>query len=166
MKKNQPTLYKTAQALSQQQTPISHVVVVDDSHGRYVQRRVQVFPAPPTLQRQWAGLTCLITVDRFGIRDGKSFDERHFYISSQSLDASCFLVPIQQHWGIENRLHWVRDVTFREDFPPRQGGNAPVNWAILHNFFITIARTLGFRTIPQAQRALANQLQKVFSLLV
>src|SRR5689334_541398 len=70
------------------------------------------------------------------------------------------------YWGIENRLHWVRDVTFKEDFPPRLGGNAPVNWSILHNFFITLARQLGFRTIPQAQRALSNQLELVFSLFV
>jgi hypothetical protein len=36
-----------------------------------------------------------------------------------------FLRPIQQHWTIENRLHWVRDVTFDEDHP-RPGGTAPV----------------------------------------
>lgn len=60
------------------------------------------------------------------------------------------------HWGIENRLHWVKDVTFSEDEPPRCGGNAPVNWAILHTFFIAIARFFNFRIIPQAQRALFN----------
>jgi hypothetical protein len=75
-------------------------------------------------------------------------------------------VDIQGHWGIENRLYWVRDVTFCEDLPPHRGGNAPVNWSILHNFFITLARKLCFRTIPQAQRALSNQLDKVFSLFV
>jgi hypothetical protein len=63
-------------------------------------------------------------------------------------------------------LHWVKDVTFAEDFPPRIGGNAPVNWAILHSFFMTIARSIGFRTILQAQQALANQLKHIFSILV
>ncbi|MFN6525715.1 hypothetical protein [Nostoc sp. ChiSLP03a] len=82
------------------------------------------------------------------------------------MSAKDALTDTQKHWGIENRLHWVRDVTFSEDFPLRRGGNAPVNWAILHNFFITLARFLGFRTIPQAQRALANQIQKVFSFFV
>ncbi|MHC5723508.1 MAG: hypothetical protein ACYTXY_04995, partial [Nostoc sp.] len=70
------------------------------------------------------------------------------------------------HWGIENRLHWVRDVTFSEDFPQRRGGYAPVNWAILHNLFITIARWFNFRTIPQAQRVLSNQLSRIFTLLM
>jgi hypothetical protein len=59
-----------------------------------------------------------------------------------------------------------KDITFsvgiasgREDFPLHRGGNALVNWAILHTFFIMIARFFGFRTIPQAQRALSKQLQ-------
>ncbi|MBD2724973.1 transposase [Nostoc sp. FACHB-892] len=56
----------------------------------------------------------------------------------QNLEAQQLLADTQGHWGIENRLHWVKDVTFSEDFPLRRGGNAPVNWAILHSFFITI----------------------------
>ncbi|MBE9207817.1 transposase [Nostoc sp. LEGE 06077] len=92
--------------------------------------------------------------------------ERQFYISSQIHDAQQLLADTIGHWGIENRLHWVRDVTFSEDFPPCCGGNAPVNWAILHNFLITIARFFGFCTIPQAQCALSNQLAQVFSLFV
>ncbi|WP_334785046.1 hypothetical protein [Nostoc sp.] len=94
------------------------------------------------------------------------FQPRQFYICSQYLEAQQLLADIHLSWGIENRLHWVRDVTFKEDFPPRSGGNAPVNWSILHNFFITIARKLRFRTIPQVQRALSNQLHKVFSFFV
>ncbi|MBD1945680.1 hypothetical protein H6F50_25580 [Coleofasciculus sp. FACHB-712] len=85
-------------------------------------------------------------------------DQRQFYISSQCLEAKQLLADSRGHWGIENRLQWVKDVTFVEDCPSRRGGNAPVNWVILHTFFITIARFLGFRTIPQAQRALSNQL--------
>lgn len=166
LKENQPTLYKMAQTQSQQHAPLSSATTVEDTHGRLVQRHAQVFAAPDALQQQWAGLTCFVMVHRSGYRDDKPFSEQQFYISTQSLCAQELLAATQGHWGIENRLHWVRDVTFCEDFPPRQGGNAPVNWAILHNFFITIARYLGFRTIPQAQRALANQLQKVFSLLV
>ncbi len=150
----------------QQHTPLSSAITVDDTHGRTVQRHVQVFAATVALQRQWSGLVCFVVVQREGVRDGQHFHDCQFYISSQSLCANQFLADTIGHWGIENRLHWVRDVTFAEDFPPRRGGNAPVNWAILHNFFITIARFLGFRTIPQAQRALANQLHQVFSLLV
>ena len=131
-----------------------------------MKRHCQVFAVPESLQPKWAGLKTFVVIERSGQRDRQPFHERQFYICSQLLKAEQLLSDTQGHWGIENRLHWVKDVTFCEDFPLRRGGNAPVNWALLHNFFITIARYLGFRTIPQAQRALANQLDKIFSFFV
>ncbi len=176
LKHNQPTLYKIAQSQSQQSPPLSCATTFEDSHSRIVKRQCQVFAVPEPLQSKWTGLKTFVVIERSGQRDGakrtllggdrQSFHERQFYICSQCLEAEQLLADTQGHWGIENRLHWVKDVTFCEDFPSRRGGNAPVNWALLHTFFITIARFLGFRTIPQAQRALANQLDKVFSLLV
>lgn len=139
---------------------------MENVHSRLVQRQCQVFAVPQHIQHHWSGLRSIVVVEREGQRQGKSWSERQFYLSSLIIPASVLLADTIGHWGIENRLHWVRDVTFCEDFPPRRGGNAPVNWAILHNFFLTIARFLGFRTIPQAQRALSNQLEQVFSLLV
>ncbi|MEH1965960.1 MULTISPECIES: ISAs1 family transposase [unclassified Nostoc] len=166
LKENQPTLYKMAQTESQQDTPLSSATTVENVHSRLVQRECKVFAAPEQLQKKWSGLKTFVVVERQGERNDQPFYERQFYICSQCLEAQQLLADIQGHWGIENRLHWVRDVTFKEDFPPRRGGNAPVNWSILHNFFITIARKLRFRTIPQAQRALSNQLHKVFSFFV
>lgn len=155
-----------AQTQSQHETPLTSAITVENVHSRKVQRECKVFTAPEQMQKKWSGLKTFVVVERQGERDGQPFYERQFYICSQCLEAQQLLADIQGHWGIENRLHWVRDVTFKEDFPLRRGGNAPVNWSILHNFFITIARQLGFRTIPQAQRALSNQLHKVFSFFV
>ena len=166
LKNNQPTLFKMAQNQLQQTIPLSCATEVQETHNRIIQRQCQVLAVPEKLQKIWSGLKAFVVVDRVGMRDNQPFYERHFYISSQILDAQQLLADTIGHWGIENRLHWVKDVTFKEDFPPRRGGYAPINWAILHTFFITIARFFGFRTIPQAQRALSNQLDKVFSLLV
>ncbi|KAB8316493.1 hypothetical protein SD81_028115 [Tolypothrix campylonemoides VB511288] len=156
-----------------------------------MKRQCKVFAVPEPLQSKWTGLKTFVVIQRSGQRDSakrtllggdrQSFHECQFYICSQCLEAEQLLAEPCGHWGIENRLHWggsavggfpdlrrlpFKDVTFCEDFPSRRGGNAPVNWALLHTFFITSARFLGFRTIPQAQRALANQLGRVFSLLV
>lgn len=155
-----------AQIQSKQSIPLSIATTQEDVHSRLVRRDCKVFAVPELLQKKWTGLKTFVVIERKGKRDGQSFNEHQFYISSQIISAAELLADTVGHWGIENRLHWVRDVTFCEDFPPRRGGNAPVNWSILHNFFITIARRLGFRTIPQAQRVLANQLPKVFSLFV
>lgn len=127
-------------------------------------RRACVYAAPVTLQRHWAGLERLIWVERWGIRAGESFHEQVGYISSLSLSADEFLAHIQQHWGIENRCHWVRDVTLEEDYA-RPGGNAPVVWAILNCFLLSMVRQLGYRTVPQGARALANRVHQVFEFL-
>jgi hypothetical protein len=63
------------------------------------------------------------------------------------LGANAFLGNIQQHWGIENRLHWVRDVTFQKSYACLSS-SAPMVWAILNCFVIVIVCQLGFRTIP------------------
>lgn len=132
-----------AQNQLQHTTPLSCATFNQKTHGRVVQRQCQVFRVPQIAKKTWSGLQAFVVVERVDMRDGKPFNERHFYISSQILDATLLLNDVIGHWGIENRLHWIKDVTFREDFPLRRGGNAPVNWAILHSFFITNARFFG-----------------------
>ncbi len=164
LKANQPTLYRTLQQLHQSRACLSQAQSVDTTHNRHVYRQVWVYPAPPQLRCQWQGLRCLIWVERWGMRDGRPFHEQMGYISDLELSAVEFLQRIQQHWGIENRLHWVRDVQFDED-KARPGGKAPVIWAILNCFLITIVRQLAFRTIPQGVRALTNQVRQVYAIL-
>jgi hypothetical protein len=164
LKANQPTLYKTVVHLQQTGTPLTQVQTFDSSHNRQVYRQVWVYEAPAHLQSHWANLKCLIWVERHGVRQGKPFHEQQGYISDLALEATEFAQRIQQHWGIENRLHWVRDVTFDEDHA-RPGGYAPVVWAILNCFLITLVRRLGCRTVPQGARKLANQVKRVFEFL-
>jgi hypothetical protein len=164
LKANQPTLYHTLTQLHQSGPCLTQTQTVDTSHNRQVHRRVSTYAAPPQLQRLWKGLKTLIWVERWGVRDGQTFEEQIGYISDLELSASQFLLHIQQHWNIENRLHWVRDVTFEEDHA-RPGGNAPVIWAILNCFVINIVRQLAYRTIPQGIRALTNQVQQVYAIL-
>jgi hypothetical protein len=102
----------------------------------------------------------LIWVERWGIRAGQPFEEPIGYISDLELNAVPFLQQIQQHWTIETRLHWVRDVTFDEDYA-RPGGKALVMWAILNCFLISIVRQLAYCTIPQKLRVLTNQVHQV-----
>ena len=164
LKANQPSLLEALEQLHQSASCESEAYTFDHSHKRGIHRRLRVYLAPPELQQQWAGLQCLIWVNRWGNRDGKPFHETIGYISDLMLDAEEFLVRVQHHWSIENRLHWVRDVTFDEDYS-HPGGNAPVIWAILNCFLITLVRQLGYRTLPQGIRLLANQFKKVFSFL-
>ncbi|GAB4305542.1 MAG: hypothetical protein Fur0025_47600 [Oscillatoriaceae cyanobacterium] len=124
LKANQKTLHQTLKTLHQSGQFLSVASDFSDTHNREVERRVFVYEVPPHLCHQWAGLKRLIWVERCGWRLNKPFHESIGYISDLELDATEFMHRIQQYWGIENRLHWVRDVTFAEDYA-RPGGNAP-----------------------------------------
>lgn len=165
VKENQPTLLRRIEQIARNHQPLTQALREEHSHGRRVQRKVSVFEAPQSLRRKWMGLKTLILVERQGHRGSKDFHQSAYYLSSQSLSAPIFMQKIQGHWSIENQLHWVKDVTFAEDEPPRRGGHAPVNWAILFSWFITLARRAKFRTVPDACRFWANQVDEVFSLL-
>lgn len=125
---------------------------------------MHVYAAPPDLPQRWAtaGITRIIWVNRQGLRAGKPFQEAHCYLSNLTLDATAFLALTRSHWQIENGLHWVKDVTLDEDYPPRRGGYAPISWTVFNSFLITLARRLGCRTLPACMRALANQVHQVF----
>ncbi len=166
VKQNQPTLYRMIESTAQTQPAISCASVLDSSHGRSIERIVDVFAAPPELLTKWIGVKSVIRVHRTGTRAQKPFTETIYYLSSQSLSADTYMTLIRGHWAIENRLHWVKDVTFSEDYPPRLGGHAPVNWAIFFTWIVTLVRRAGIRTVPQAFRLWANQVDDVFSFLV
>jgi len=53
----------------------------------------------------------------------------------------------REHWGIENQLHHVRDVTCREDQARTNAGNAPQVLAALRNIALTVVRRLGFKPV-------------------
>jgi predicted transposase YbfD/YdcC len=166
VKQNRATAYAAIAQIEATQVPQDQASEEDDSHGRRVHRQARVFEPSLELRAKWSHLSSVGVVQRSGIREEKLFEETVFYLSSARLSAAQLLHASRQHWQIENGLHWVKDVSFEEDYPPRRGGHAPVNWAIFNTFAITLARRQGWRTVPQALRNWANQLPKVFSFLV
>ena len=76
-----------------------------------------------------------------------------------------FAEGIRQHWGIENRLHWVKDVVFGEDAAPLSNYNAATNWSIIRNIAINLARLGGYDSLTKAERFLAHDIDKIFLLL-
>ncbi|MGA1532749.1 MAG: ISAs1 family transposase [Aquiluna sp.] len=167
VKRNQPTLYRTLQTLDTESTPCSCVTLpLETSHGHTVERTVKVYEAPGHLQDQWANLRSLIVVHTKGTRDGEPYEGTRYFISDAQDTPQEWALRVREHWRIENSLHWVKDVTLSEDEPPRRGGFAPVNWAILNTWWVTLARRLQARTVPDLMRRLANQLEHVWQLLM
>jgi predicted transposase YbfD/YdcC len=94
------------------------------------------------------------------LTSGKQRDETVFAVTSlppQLADPQRLLQLNRGHWGIENRSHYVRDVTFDEDRSRVRVGHGPAIMASLRNFAIALARLHGFTNIASALRAFAHQ---------
>jgi predicted transposase YbfD/YdcC len=91
-------------------------------------------------------------------KSGKKRQETVYGISSlrpERADAGKIGEVVRGHWEIENRLHWVRDVTFDEDRSQVRTGSGPRILASLRNFTISCLRPAGFTNIAQGLRQLA-----------
>jgi predicted transposase YbfD/YdcC len=87
---------------------------------------------------QWAGLKTLVLVIRVRNLWNKVTREVTFYLSSLAADATHIGRAIRAHWGIENQLHWVLDVTFAEDNSRIRNLNSPENFSLLRRMAISL----------------------------
>lgn len=127
------------------------------------QRTVNVLAAGDDLDIAWQGVQSFIRVERTGMRGTAATHETMFYVSSIAADARPFSQRIRNHWQIENRLHWVKDVVLQEDSALLGSGYAPENMAILRTVAVNLLRLNGFASITQGIRAVAHDIYCLFS---
>jgi predicted transposase YbfD/YdcC len=163
VKGNQPKLYATIQAEFELRSPDSCDDQTETVRDRITQRTVSVLSATADLAAVWTGVQSLIRVERTGVRGTEALHETMFYISSLTADARQLGEWIRAHWHIENRLHWSKDVVLKEDTAPLCSGNAPENMAILRTIAVNLLRLNGFASITQGIRAVAHDLDRLFS---
>lgn len=128
-------------------------------------RICKVYKAPKRLGKEWRGLKRIIVVKRWGLRGEKPYEETSYYISSLKAGAAIFDTGIRQHWAIENKLHWVKDVDFGEDKSKIRTGNAPSILSIIKNIAINMLRENGFKSIARGKRMLAHDFNEIWKLL-
>ena len=171
LKGNQPSLLKAAQTLCQGATPLDRVQSKELQRGRQEIRTVEVFPLPENaLEPEWQGLlTTVIRVQRERLdrcsRSGlwtARTDEVAFYLSSEPVTAMVAAIAIRGHWGIENRSHYVRDVSMAED--ASRVRKKPGILARIRSFATNILRANGARNIRDTRYRLAlGGLNAIFS---
>ncbi len=157
VKGNQPTLHAQLAAL-----PWGEVPVGDDSrdrgHGRVERRTLKVTAVAAGLGFPHAAQAVQVIRRRRPLNATKgqrwSTETVYAVTSLTATDASPAELAdiIRGHWGIEDRLHWVRDLTYDEDRSHVRTGNGPRVMASLRNLAITILRLAGVVNIAAALR--------------
>ena len=124
----------------------------EKDHGRIESRRVIALPSAHLEQvGVWTGLKSMIMVESIREIGEKRTSERRFYISSLEPDSKQIGNAIRVHWGIENKLHWCLDVTFKEDACRIRTGHAAENFNIIRKITMNLLRleTSMKRSIPK-----------------
>ena len=91
-------------------------------------------------RHQWPGLNAVVVVESRREISGKITDETRFYITSLVLLAAAVGPMIRAHWAIENSLHWVMDMVFRDDECRVRTDNAPANFATCRHIAYNLTR--------------------------
>jgi predicted transposase YbfD/YdcC len=116
----------------------------DESHGRLVRRRVFACPDVSAFAAlaAWPGLSAVLAVETIrGVNGkGKVTAEIRYFVSSAKVAPEALAAAIRSHWRVENGLHWVLDVTFREDASRVRDRNAARNLALLRRVALNLAR--------------------------
>jgi predicted transposase YbfD/YdcC len=151
VKANQPSLRAEVEACFEDAPPgsVQTHTTHDKGHGRIEQRTTSVVREVDWLsgQRRFPGelrlpdVACIVRVQACIERGANTHRETRYYISSATLDAERAGMAVRGHWGIENRLHWVLDVTFNDDHSRLRKGHGAKNMAVVRHFALNLVRT-------------------------
>jgi predicted transposase YbfD/YdcC len=144
LKANQGTLQEDVRHLldASPSLPITTHTTVEKDHGRIETRTSVVSDEIAWLQEQhhWPGLAASGKITRTRESGLQTTTETAYYLLSTPLSAERFGQVARQHWGIENRLHWVLDVTMNEDQARQRKDHGPENLALLRRLALNLAR--------------------------
>jgi predicted transposase YbfD/YdcC len=147
VKDNQPTLHAAlidafvAHAEADYADPaLRRWTTVGRGHGRDERREYFCTDVPAALKASeaWADVASIGMVLRSRAVAGQTTEELSYYISSRPPKVKAFAAAVRGHWGIENRVHWILDVTFAEDKSRVRSDHGPENLAMLRRLALSI----------------------------
>jgi len=128
--------------LSPAAATLASLETVEKDHGRLeIRRYYQSEQLDWFADRlKWEGLRSVGMVESLREVDGKTTVERRYYLASLPLGVDTFARAVRSHWGVENKVHWIMDVCFREDQSRARAGYAAENLATLRRLALNLLK--------------------------
>jgi predicted transposase YbfD/YdcC len=164
VKANQPTLRAEVEAAFAETAAAETCIDLDKGHGRIEERRTAVLRETDWLtgtrrfpgELRLPGATCLIRAKTRVETKAAVRTETRYFISSRALTATDAARAVREHWAIENRLHWVLDVTFNDDQSRLRKGHGARNMATVRHFALNLVRTAVDKHSIKSRRKIAG----------
>jgi predicted transposase YbfD/YdcC len=166
LKGNQTTLHDDVKRFAEEQkangfkdAAVSRHETIDGEHGRIETRTYTAFHDIQWLRdlhQGWAGLNGFVMVESQREIAGKISNETRFYITSLTLLANLIGPMIRDHWAIENSLHWILDMLFRDDECRVRTDNAPANFTTMKHMANNIFRLAAGKDSQRLKRKTAS----------
>lgn len=122
----------------------TYAEAVEKDHGRIEVRRCWSVEEVAWLSNKgdWSGLRsiCAVEAERLELTTRKQSIETRYFISSLAGDAQELMTAVRKHWAIENSLHWVLDVAFREDQCQIRKDHGAENFAMLRHIAVNLLK--------------------------
>lgn len=140
----------------------------DNGHGRRENRRIRVIDNLPKnlFPADWIGIKSVIELKCWGYRENKEYEVYHYYISSmENKSAKFYSRGIRAHWGIENKVHWVKDVILGEDSSRIRGHNLSSVMSVIRTTILNIYRTNNITSITKGIEKYTNRIPECLKLI-
>jgi len=166
VKLNTPRLQAELDALDWASVPVQHATE-EHGHGRRERRTIQVMDAPAHIKARFPHVRQVALIERYVTRTVRARKGKRWVRKQVKSAIAVFIITsldareaapehiagyVRGHWTIENKVHWVRDVTFREDASRVRTGPRPRIMATLRNLAIGLIRQAGYTKIAATIR--------------
>lgn len=144
LKENHKTFYEDVSFyFSDPENKVSTAETLEKVRGRVETRRCSVTSDIDWFHEKglWKNLKTIVKLESTCHKKGRETTEIRYFITDLSADAAYILTCIRAHWGIENKLHWVLDVIFREDDRLLWNDNVVQNEAIIRRCALNVIRS-------------------------
>lgn len=165
LKRNRHALHAACTAVVDPGAVLDTDETVEQTRGRRVRRRVEVYAAPSPVADGWPTLGRVVRVVRSGERDGTAYHREGLYLTSRTDSAPRLAAVIRSHWHVENRLHWCKDVLQGEDLRGVRSKAGASVLSVLGGVALSVLRWNGQWSPTAARSRLSNRVPELLALL-